>query len=75
MKEPFKADLQAIQRRARDKMSEGAVTGAYKADREKVISVLNEVLATEIVCTMRYRNHHYTASGAFAEPIDGRAHV
>ena len=36
MKEPFKADLQAIQRRARDKMSEGAVTGAYKADREKV---------------------------------------
>ena len=69
MKEPFKADLQAIQRRARDKLDEGAVTGAYKADREQVIAVLNEVLATEIVCTMRYRNHHYMASGAFAEPI------
>ena len=69
MKQPFKADLQAIQRRAREKMTDGAVTGAYKADRHQVIAVLNEVLATEMVCTMRYRNHHYMAKGVYAEPI------
>jgi bacterioferritin len=69
MKEPFKADIEAIQRRAREKMSDGAVTGAYKADRAQVINVLNEVLATEIVCTLRYRNHHFMAAGINAEPV------
>ena len=69
MKEPFKTDLQAIQRRAREKMSEGAVTEAYLADRDKVISVLQEVLATEVVCNLRYRNHYYMASGINAQPI------
>ncbi len=69
MKEPFKADIEAIQRRAREKMSDGAVTGAYKADREQVIAVLNDALATEIVCVLRYRNHHFMAAGINAEPI------
>lgn len=69
MKEPFKSDLQAIRKRAREKMSEGAVTGAYLADREQVIAVLNEVLATEIVCVLRYKNHYYMASGIEAGPI------
>src|SRR6185503_3649819 len=53
MKEPFRADMEMIRRRAREKMDQGAVTSAYRADREQVISVLNEVLATEIVCTLR----------------------
>jgi bacterioferritin len=67
--EPFKTDLKAIRKRARAKMSEGAVTGAYRADRKRVIEVLNEVLATEIVCVLRYRNHYFMASGINSEPI------
>lgn len=69
MKEAFKTDLDAIRRRAREKMSDGAVTGAYKADRAQVISVLNEVLATEIVCVLRYKNHYFVASGINAGPV------
>jgi len=69
MKQPFKADMEAIQKRAREKMMDGAVTSAYNADREQVIDVLNEVLATEIVCTLRYRSHYYRASGIHAEPV------
>ena len=66
---PFQSDLETIRRRARDKMSDGAVTGAYKADRNQVIDVLNEVLATEIVCTLRYKSHYFMASGIHAEPV------
>jgi bacterioferritin len=69
MKQPFKTDLKAIQKRAREKMREGAVTGAYLADRKKVIEVLNEVLATEIVCILRYKNHYFMASGINAGPV------
>jgi bacterioferritin len=69
MKEPFRTDLEAIQRRARERMMDGAVTGAYQADRDQVIGVLNEVLATEIVCILRYRNHYYMASGINAQPV------
>jgi len=69
MKQSFKSDLKAIRKRAREKMAEGAVTGAYLADREKVIGVLNEVLATEIVCVLRYKNHYYMASGINAGPV------
>ena len=69
MKQPFKADLEAIQKRAREKMMDGAVTDAYQADKAQVIDVLNEVLATEIVCILRYRNHYYTAKGINADPI------
>lgn len=69
MKEPFKTDLEAIRKRAREKMENGAVTGAYKADLQQVISVLNEVLATEIVCTLRYKNHYFMASGISAGPV------
>jgi bacterioferritin len=69
VKSPFKSDLDAIRRRAREHMEDGAVTGAYKADREQVIKVLNEVLATEIVCVLRYRNHYFMASGINSQPI------
>ncbi len=63
MAETFTMDLEAIRERARRKMEDGAVTGAYGADVNQVIDVLNEVLATEIVCVLRYRNHYYMASG------------
>jgi len=69
MKQPFKSDLKAIRKRARANMAEGAVTGAYRADLKKVIGVLNEVLATEIVCVLRYKNHYYMASGINAGPV------
>ena len=67
--EPFKTDLETIRRRARDKMQDGAVTGAYRADRDRVIAVLQEVLATEIVCVLRYKNHYFVASGIHAGPV------
>lgn len=66
---PFQTDLEAIRKRAREHMENGAVTGAYHADRDRVIEVLNEVLATEIVCTLRYKNHYFMASGIHAEPV------
>jgi bacterioferritin len=69
MKEPFRADMEAIRRRAREKMSDGAVTSAYMADREQVVSVLNEVLATEIVCTLRYKNHYFMARGVHGDTV------
>ena len=65
----FKADIEEIRRRARDKMEQGAMTAAYQADRDKVVQVLNEVLATEIVCTLRYRNHYYMAQGIHSQAV------
>jgi bacterioferritin len=65
----FQIDLERIKQRARQHMSEGAVTEAYGADREAVLKVLNEVLATEIVCTLRYRNNYLVAQGIHAEGV------
>ncbi len=59
----FISDVQEIRRRAREHIEKGAVTSAYKADRETVIKVLNEALATEIVCVLRYKRHYYMAQG------------
>lgn len=69
MGQPFKTDLETIRTRAREKMADGAVTGAYKADLQQVIAVLNEVLATEIVCILRYKNHYYMATGINAPTV------
>ena len=66
----FKADIEEIRRRALEKMDDGAVTASYQADREKVIEVLNEVLATETVCTLRYRNHYFMARGIHATGVE-----
>ena len=65
----FQADIEAIRKRAREKMEDGAITGAYKADPNKVVEVLNDALATELVCVMRYSNHYYMASGIHAEAV------
>lgn len=65
----FVADVQKIRDRARQHIADGAVTEAYKADREQVIKVLNEALATEIVCVLRYKRHYYTASGVHADSV------
>jgi len=60
---PFVSDIQAIRERARKHIEDGAVTPSYGADKDVVIRLLNEALATEIVCTLRYRRHYYTARG------------
>jgi len=66
---PFMTDIAELRRRARQHMQMGAVTDSYKAERETVIRILNEVLATEIVCVLRYRRHYYMATGIHAESV------
>jgi bacterioferritin len=65
----FVTDLREIRRRAREHMMDGAVTAGYKADRTAVIRVLNDVLATEIVCVLRYKRHQYMARGIHAKSV------
>lgn len=62
-KATFIADIEAIRARARQHIENGAVTDSYTGNREAVIKILNEALATEIVCVLRYKRHHYTAKG------------
>ena len=66
---PFLTDIAELRRRARQHIEAGAVTGGYRGDRETVIKLLNEALATEIVCVLRYRRHYFMAQGIHAEPI------
>ncbi len=61
-------DIEAI-RAAAANLDDGAVTDGYRADREAVISMLNDALATELVCVLRYKRHYYTASGLGNGPI------
>jgi bacterioferritin len=65
----FVADIEAIRRRARSHMERGAVTENYRANVEDVIRVLNEALATELVCILRYKRHYFMASGIDAQPV------
>jgi bacterioferritin len=65
----FLTDIQTLRRRAREHIEQGAVTAGYRADRETVVRLLNEALATEIVCVLRYRRHHFMAAGMNAEPV------
>jgi bacterioferritin len=59
----FVKNIEEIRARARQQINDGAVTQDYKGDREKAISILNEALATEIVCVLRYRFHYFMATG------------
>ena len=65
---PFVSDVAEIRRRARKHIEQGAVTAGYQADRPTVLRLLNEALATEIVCVLRYKRHFYMATGLDAEP-------
>ena len=65
----FVSDVKEIRRRARADMEQGPVTAGYKADRELVIRLLNEALATELVCVLRYKRHYYMASGIHAQSV------
>jgi bacterioferritin len=66
---PFLTDVKELRRRARQHIQEGAVTDLYRANRETVIKLLNEALATEIVCVLRYKRHYFMAQGIHADPI------
>lgn len=63
------SDVAAIRQRARQDIESGAVTGSYSADRDTVLQLLNEALATELVCTLRYRRHYFMADGLAAESV------
>jgi bacterioferritin len=65
----FVSDIEAIRNQARKNIEDGAVTQGYKADKEAVIRVLNDALATELVCVLRYKYHHFMAKGINSEPV------
>jgi bacterioferritin len=65
----FLTDVKELRRRARQHIEKGAVTEGYRADRETVIRLLNEALATEIVCVLRYKRHYFMASGIHAQAV------
>ena len=56
-------DINVLRERARQHVEKGAVTEGYSADREQILRLLNESLATELVCTLRYKRHYFMASG------------
>jgi len=63
------SDIKSLRERARQNIEEGAVTSGYAAERETVIKMLNEALATELVCVLRYKRHYFMASGIHAAPV------
>jgi len=66
---PFLTDIKTLRERARKHIENGAVTEGYRADRETVVKLLNEALATEIVCVLRYKRHYFMATGIHAEGV------
>ena len=65
----FLSDIKTLRDRARRHIEEGAVTPGYKADRATVVKILNEALATEIVCVLRYKRHYFMADGIHAKSV------
>jgi bacterioferritin len=66
MEKPFLTDIKELRSRARKHIESGAVTENYRGDRATVLKVLNEALATEIVCVLRYKRHYFMATGVAA---------
>ena len=66
---PFLTDIKTLRERARKHIERGAVTLSYAADRQTVIKLLNEALATEIVCVLRYKRHYFMATGISAQSV------
>ena len=68
-RKPFLTDVKALRRRAREHIMEGAVTPGYTGDPTAACKLLNDALATEIVCVLRYRRHYFMAKGIHAGPV------
>jgi len=69
MDKSFLTDIKELRRRARSHIEQGAITAAYRGDRETVLRLLNEALASELVCVLRYKRHYYMASGIHAQAV------
>ena len=69
MNQPFLTDVRTLRERARQHIEHGAVTPGYHADRVTVLRLLNEALATEIICVLRYKRHYFMAAGIHAEAV------
>ncbi len=67
--QPFLTDVQELRRRARKHIEQGAVTPGYQGNLPVIVKLLNEALATEIVCVLRYKRHFFMAKGINAEPV------
>jgi len=67
--QPFLSDIKEIRRRAREHIEQGAITPSYGGDVQKSIQLLNDALATEIVCVLRYTFHYVTAEGINSEAV------
>jgi bacterioferritin len=65
----FLSDIETLRKRAREHITQGAVTPGYHADLDVVVRLLNEALATEIICTLRYKRHYFMAKGIHAEGV------
>ena len=65
----FLSDIKTLRERARRHIEQGAVTEGYQADRETVLKLLNEALATELICILRYKRHYFMASGINAQSV------
>ena len=66
---PFLTDIKTLRERARKHIEQGAITEGYKVDLKTAIKILNEALATEIVCVLRYKRHYYMATGIHSEAV------
>jgi bacterioferritin len=66
---PCLTDIKTLRARARQHIEQGAVTAGYRGDRETILRLLNEALATELVCVLRYKRHYYMASGIHADAV------
>lgn len=66
---PFLTDIKTLRERARQHIEQGAITEGYKVDLGTAIKILNEALATEIVCVLRYKRHYFMASGIHSEAV------
>ncbi|MBY0358268.1 MAG: hypothetical protein K2W82_09730 [Candidatus Obscuribacterales bacterium] len=69
MENDFIKDVSEIRRQARMHVEDGALTQGYSANRDTIVKLLNDALATEIVCVLRYRRHYFMAKGIAAEPV------
>ncbi len=68
-KRPAPSDVKTLRARARQHIEKAAVTAGYAAERETVVKLPNEALATDLVCVLRYKRHHFMAAGIHAAPV------
>jgi bacterioferritin len=65
----FIKDVEEIRQRAMHKLEDGAVTDSYQLNKEQSVAILNEALASEIVCVLRYQHHYFMASGVHGRSV------